>query len=97
MVKVDGKAKRGRPTKDVKKSALLAVRLEPVLLARIEAAARRSGVSRSEWLRLSAAALIDSPADLARAFAVDPSAERTRLVVRERSQSGKRVGDGSTA
>lgn len=97
MAKVDGKVKLGRPTKEVKKSSNVVVRIEPVLLARIEAAARARGVTRSEWVRLSAAAWIDAPGDLARAMVVDPGAARTKLVARTRSGAGRRAGDASPA
>jgi 2-phospho-L-lactate guanylyltransferase (CobY/MobA/RfbA family) len=97
MVKVDGKVKLGRPTKDVKLDRLLHVRVDPALLERINAAAREQGVSTSQWLRLSAAVWVDSPADLVRALAADPGAERTQLVARTRSRSGKGARDGSAA
>jgi hypothetical protein len=48
-------------------------------------------------LRLAAAAVMDSPGDVARALVVDPSGERTELVARERSQATEGVGDGSPA
>ena len=97
MVKGDGKVKRGRPLKDVKMDRRLVVRIEPALLERINAAARAQGVSTGAWVRLAAAAIMDSPGDMARALVVDPSGERAQLVVRKRSGVGRRVGDGSPA
>lgn len=97
MVKVDGKVKLGRPTKDVTKNQILRVRMDPALLERVNAAARAQGVTRSAWLRLAAAVVVDSPGDMARAIAADPSGERTQLVARSRSGSAKRAARGSAA
>lgn len=97
MVKSGSNVKLGRPTKDVKLERILHVRVEPELLDRINAAAAAQGVSASVWLRLTVAAVVDSPGDMARAIATDPGAARSKLVARSRSRSARRAGDGSAA
>jgi HicB family len=66
------------------------VRVSPQLLDQLKAAARAQDVSLSEWVRLAALVVLESPGDLLTAMAKDPKTERTQLVERTPGRAAKR-------